>query len=133
MHRSWLMKLPVQISFRHLYKSDAVERFVAAKAARLEKLTPQIVRCAVVIDAPHRQHRQGYLFHVRVRLTLPGGELVAARDPAQHQAHEDVLVAVRDAFRAVRRELDARLRVRRHEVKRRGPRAAEGSSGSPPA
>ena len=103
-------------------KSEAVEAFIRAKIARLEKIAPDVVRCAVVVEAPHRQHRQGNLFHVRVRLTLPGNEIVVARDPELHHAHEDVFVAVRDSFLAVRRELGDRLT--RRSAAGPGPRPA---------
>jgi cold shock CspA family protein len=111
------MKLPVQIGYRRMDKSAAIERRVALWVARLEKIAPDLVRCAVVIEAPHRQHRQGNLFHVRVRLTLAGGGVVAARQSGLDHAHADPFVAIRDAFRAARRELADRVRVRRGQIK----------------
>jgi ribosome-associated translation inhibitor RaiA len=102
------MKLPVQISYRHMRKSEAVDAFVRRKILRLARIGATIQGCAVVVEAPHRQHRSGNLYHVRVRLTLPGGAVVVARDPEKHHAHEDVLVAVRDAFVAARRKLGER-------------------------
>lgn len=117
------MTFPVQITYRHMHKSDAVDAFVRAKAARLERFAGDIVRCDVLVEAPHHQHHQGNLFHVRVRLTLPGGDLAVARDPELHHEHEDVYVAVRDAFRAARREIMDLVRVRRGQVK-----ASEGAT-----
>ena len=40
--------------------------------------------------------------------------LVAGRNPDKHAAHQDVYVAIRDAFKAVRRELQDYERRRRH-------------------
>jgi len=111
------MKLPVQISYRNMHKSEAVEEFVRKKASGLDNVSPDIIRCAVIIEAPHKHHRQGNLFHVRVHLTFAGGELVVARDPELHHAHEDVFVAVRDAFRAARRDLMELVHARRGQVK----------------
>lgn len=111
------MQLSVLITYRHLEKSEALERFVRLKAARLLRFGAAVKRCEVVIEAPHLHHHQGNIFHVRVRVLLPGGEIVAARDPGQHHAHEDVRVAVRDAFRAARRALMEHVRSRRGEVK----------------
>ncbi|MFQ5792820.1 MAG: cold shock domain-containing protein, partial [Acidobacteriota bacterium] len=50
---------------------------------------------------------------------LPGEELVVSRNPADHAAHEDVYVAVRDAFDEVRRQLEDCVRRRRGHLKRR--------------
>jgi cold shock CspA family protein len=65
----------------------------------------------------HRQHKGG-LYAVRVRLELPGGkELAASRNPPQDHAHEDAYVAIRDVFRALRRQLREHAAERRESVK----------------
>jgi hypothetical protein len=74
------------------------------------------VSCRVVIEAPKRR-RHGDLFRVRVDLKVPGKEIVVKRDPAEHHAHEDIYVAIRDCFDAVRRQLEDHLRRRRGDVK----------------
>jgi cold shock CspA family protein len=48
---------------------------------------------------------------------MPGEEIIADRHPAKHQAHEDVYVALRDAFNAARRQLEDYVRKRRGKVK----------------
>ena len=37
---------------------------------------------------------------------MPGGELVARREPDEHHSYADVHVAIRDAFDAIRRQLE---------------------------
>jgi cold shock CspA family protein len=54
---------------------------------------------------------------VRVDLKLPGHDIVVGRDPEAHHAHEDVYVAIRDTFDAVRRLLEDRVRKDRGDVK----------------
>ena len=56
------------------------------------------------------RHRQGTIYHVRVDLTVPGGEVVVNREPGEDHAHEDLHVAIRDAFDAARRRLQDRMR-----------------------
>lgn len=111
------MELPLQISFRGMEASPAVEAKVRERVDKLARQDPSIVSCRVVVEAPHRHHHQGRLFHVRVDLTVPGAELVVNREPGEHHAHEDVFVAVRDAFDAMRRQVQDHLRVRRGLVK----------------
>ena len=100
------MQLPVQISFRGMEPSNAVEAKIRERAAKLDRFYDRITGCRVVVESPHRHHHQGKLFHVRVDLTVPGGELAVSREPAEHHAHEDVFVAIRDAFDAVQRQLE---------------------------
>ena len=40
---------------------------------------------------------------MRVELAVPGRSIVVDREPHEHHEHEDVYIAVRDAFDAVRR------------------------------
>jgi cold shock CspA family protein/ribosome-associated translation inhibitor RaiA len=104
------MQIPVDITFKEIGKSDALEARVREWVSKLERVYDRIVRCEVMIETPHRHHRNGRQFHVRIRLTVPGGEIVTSRDPGPDEAHEDAYVAIRDAFTAVRRQLEDHVR-----------------------
>lgn len=108
---SWL-----QITFRNIDASPAVEAKIGERARELEQFFDRIVSCRVVIEAPNRR-RHGDLFHIRVDLKVPGKEIVVKRDPPEHHAHEDIYVAVRDCFDAVRRQLEDHVRRQRGDVK----------------
>jgi cold shock CspA family protein len=116
------MGLPPQITLRGMGPSVALERAIARKLAWLQRFYPRITGCHVTVEAPHRHRRKGRLYHVSIDLTVPGEALVVARNPSLHAAHEDALVAVADAFNAVRRELMDYARRQRGQVKARvGP------------
>jgi len=110
------MQLPLQINFRNLQPSASVERHIRQRAAALERTTPRITGCRVTIDESGGHRAKGKLYHIRVDLTVPGAEIVVTRNPPDH-AHESLLVAVRDAFDAVRRRLEDHGRRVRGEVK----------------
>jgi ribosome-associated translation inhibitor RaiA len=100
------MKIPLQITFRDMEHSDAVETDIRNHVAKLEQLFPNtIMGCSVVVENHHQHHHHGNLFHARIDMTVPGKELVVSRDPGKHQAHEDMHVTIRDAFDAARRQL----------------------------
>jgi ribosome-associated translation inhibitor RaiA len=80
------MKLPLQITFRTMPGSPAIERNVREKARRLDRFSDHVMGCRVIVEAPHRRHHQGKLYHVRIDLTVPGGELVVSRDLSVHAA-----------------------------------------------
>jgi len=111
------MQAPLQVSFRNTPPSPAVEADIREKAAKLEAFSDRITSVRVLVETPHRQHRQGKLFHVRIDVRVPGRELVVRREPAEHRAHEDVHVAVRDAFDAAKRQLEDYVRETRGNVK----------------
>jgi len=108
---------PIQITYRHMDPSPAIEAAVREKAAKLDTLFDRITGCHVVIEAPHRRHHQGKIYHVRIDLTVPGEELVVRRDPPEHHEHEDPYVAIRDAFDAMKRQLQDYVRRTRGAVK----------------
>lgn len=111
------MQLPLQISFRHMDSSPAVEARIRSRVEELERLFDRIVSCRVVVECRHPRRQQGNLFRVRVDLKVPGREIVVGRDPRAHHAHEDVYVAIRDIFDAMRRLLEDHIRKGRAEVK----------------
>ena len=117
--RAWAMQFrigmmrPLQITFRNMHSTQALDDAIRTRVARLCRLAPDIDGVAVVVERPHRQHRHGNLFAVVIQLTLPHGKIVVGTDPDRDHAHEDVLVAVVDAFRAARRAVVEWLRAHR--------------------
>lgn len=114
------MHTPLEIEFRHLDRSEAVETNIENHLRKLEECFARITRCEVVVEQPHRHHHQGNLFHVRITLSVPGRKLVVNRSPAANHAHEDIYVTVRDAFHAMRRQLEDYARELRGDVKQHG-------------
>lgn len=111
------MRIPLQITFRGIDASDALKADIEARARELETYCGDITSCRIMVETPHRRHRTGALYHVRIDITVPGEELIVDRSPDQHVEHKDVHVALRDAFQAARRELQDYVRLRRREVK----------------
>src|ERR1051325_4079789 len=70
------MNFPVQITFRNMPPSEMIERKIRRKADKLQQFYDHIIGCRVVVEAPHRHHRKGKSFVVRIDLALPGKELV---------------------------------------------------------
>jgi ribosomal subunit interface protein len=114
------MQLPLQITFRNLDRSEAIEAGIREHAEKLERYCDRITGCRVVVAAPHKHHQQGNHYHVRIDVTAPGAELVANREPNEHHAYTDVYVAIRDAFDAIRRQLEDYERRGRRQAKSQG-------------
>lgn len=106
------MQLPLQITIRDMPHSEALDARIRDKAAKLAEFHPNITSCRVTIEESRKHHRQGRHFQALVDLRVPGHELVS-----NHHHDEDVYVALRDAFQAVRRQLDELTRGKRDFVK----------------
>src|SRR3970040_3166416 len=102
--------------------SPPVEAHIREKAGKLDAFYDRIMSCPVTVESPHRRHRKGKRYRVRIDITAPGGELVINRaprrihepdleqskapsheqlenhEPSKQAAHKDFYVALRDAF-----------------------------------
>jgi ribosome-associated translation inhibitor RaiA len=100
-----------EVRFLDMDPSPALERKIRERAHRLSRFSGQIQNWQVWIESPRAHHRKGPVTSLRVRLTVPGEEIVT------ECVDEDVFVCVRDAFRAARRKLQDYERRRRGDVK----------------
>ena len=106
------MQIPLQLTVRDVPHSDAVEAHIRQKVEKLEEFSGHIISCRVVVEMPHKHSHQGRQFNVRIDIGVPGREIVVNRDH-----HEDVYVALRDAFDAAKRQLEEHVRLARHDTK----------------
>lgn len=105
------MQTESQISFKDIDPSPAVEARIREKIEELEKFHPRIIACHVVVAAPHKSGHKGRTYDIRIRLDIPGAELVVSRDTGADHSHEDIYVAIRDSFNEARRRLEDQVRL----------------------
>jgi ribosomal subunit interface protein len=105
--------------------SPAIEADVARYVEKLERRFGRIMSCRVVVEAPHRRHIKGKLYRVSVDLKVPGREIAANSTGPKDHAHEDMHVAIRDAFDAVQRRLQDHARKVQGGTKAKHVRAAK--------
>jgi cold shock CspA family protein len=117
------MQTQPQVSFDDIPSDEAVRDAAFRHIDELESTYDRITGCHVVVAQPHRHHREGRLYSVRVDLIVPGAEIVVNRNHPVDHAHEDVFVALRDSFNAARRRLEDHVRHLRGVEKSHAPRA----------
>lgn len=96
---------PLNISYTDFSPSPSLNTLIEKRAEKLEKYFDRISKCQVVVSSPHRHHRQK-IYHVSIRLHVPGAELIVNREPEKNPEHHDIRRAVRDAFTAMARQLE---------------------------
>ncbi|MBZ5644735.1 MAG: HPF/RaiA family ribosome-associated protein [Acidobacteriia bacterium] len=129
------MKSKMQITFRNMKRSQAVEGWIASEVAKLETFYNRLMGCRVTVEVPHRHHKRGWPYHIRVDLTVPGGEIVVKREPSLiarsrrlgeraskkqsevHIPHKKLRQAIDDAFKAAGRRLQDYARRQRGDIK----------------
>jgi hypothetical protein len=101
---------PCQVTFAGMVASEPPRAEVHAWLDRLDPLTASMIDGQVLIEAVDRG-RQERQYRVRMNLTLASGVVVVDYEHPSNAPHEDVFVAIRNAFRAARRQLEAHLRA----------------------
>lgn len=111
LERPWIGKVtmttPLEITFKGLDKSEAIETKVAERVAKLQKHFDRMTYARVVVAAPHKHAHKGKSYEIKIEIGIPGSQpLIVTHDSAVGHAHEDLKIAIRDAFDAAQRRLD---------------------------
>ena len=70
------MKLPLQVSFHGIDRSEALENLIAKEVEGLHKFDADLISCRVAIESEGRHQNQGRECSVRVALNAPGHEFI---------------------------------------------------------
>ncbi len=103
----------LQIHFLDMPRSEAIDTKIRERVDHLARFSSDIQKLEVWVESPHGHHRKGNVYSLRIRLTVPGEEIVIERQPTE----DDVYVSIRDAFDAARRKVEDFERRRRGQVK----------------
>ena len=105
----------VELSFKGMEPSETIKFKVREQADKLQARYPDITTWHVHVNGPIGSAK---LFEITVEVRVPGTELVVGRKPGgDRNAHDDALIALRDSFAAIERQLKKRRRQRHGEVK----------------
>jgi hypothetical protein len=102
------MQTEPQITFEGAASSDVARTQILSEIERLETHNQRITGCRVKVIAPSQKHRHGSGFEVHIWLTIPPHENIVVNQSGSGDArHEHAQVAIKDAFAALRRQVDA--------------------------
>jgi ribosome-associated translation inhibitor RaiA len=107
------MEQPLQVTFKNVPHSEAIEAACAKHAEKLDALYDRILACRVVVSAQHGIPDEGRTHSYHLTLIVPGEEIVITRDSEDARGVEDDRRALRETFERARRRLDEFLDRRR--------------------
>jgi ribosomal subunit interface protein len=106
------MQIPLEVSTRDVTLSPQIEAELRKRADKLERHYNRITSCRIALERPTgNHHHDGGPYRVRVDVTVPGTELVADKQS------EEIFIAIRDAFDAAERQVEAFVDRRRDFAK----------------
>ncbi|HEY4858069.1 MAG TPA: HPF/RaiA family ribosome-associated protein [Xanthobacteraceae bacterium] len=120
------MQIPLQVMFENTGPSEAIRATIGHEVERLEKYQHHITGCRVAVVAPSTKHRHGAVYRINIWVTIPPhGNIVVSHQPSGDRSHVHVEIAIKDAFAAARRQIEALAqrasgKVKLHEVEAHG-------------
>ena len=106
------METPFRLDLRNVELPASIERRIARKVTKLERIFGGIIGCHLALERPSSQPHKAGRFDARLEISVPGKAIVITR-----QQTENLAVAVREAFDAGIRQLEEYARMRRNNVK----------------
>lgn len=120
------MQRPLQLTFRDMKSSLALETFIRDRVARLEQHHPNIIGCHVTAGIPHRSSAGAKpaakpALSLSVEVEIAGRPLIVVKDAeARREAKDDQLAVITHVFEAVERQLREAWGGRKGPVRRLG-------------
>ena len=100
------MQTTLQVSFEGIDHSDAIESRIREEAGKLEHFNARITSMRVVVARPQHRHHKGDHYQVRIHIGVPRApDISISRDATADAAHQELYVAIKDAFKTARRQL----------------------------
>ncbi|MEC8587309.1 MAG: ribosome-associated translation inhibitor RaiA [Pseudomonadota bacterium] len=96
-----------QIVFHNIEQSTSISDAVNKRISKLQRFCDRILAGRVVLDSPHNNHHKGKVYSVGLEIHTPSKEVRVNQEQHDNHAHEDLYVAIRDAFNAAERQLKA--------------------------
>ncbi|RYY74830.1 MAG: ribosome-associated translation inhibitor RaiA [Gammaproteobacteria bacterium] len=93
------MKPAVDVLYRDLEASPALNEIISKKLEKLNRYSDQIIHSRVVLDTPHNHKHKGKQFRASIEIDIKGHPIAVAQD------NESIHVAVRDAFITAERKV----------------------------
>jgi ribosomal subunit interface protein len=114
-----------QIVFHNIDQSEALTDSVNKRIDKLRRFSNDIIGGRVVLDSPHNNQQKGKVYSVTLEVHTPVKEVVVTQEQHDNHAHEDLYVAIRDAFNAAERQLKSVDKKHRKEALHKNPDAVD--------
>ncbi|MDW7772177.1 MAG: HPF/RaiA family ribosome-associated protein [Desulfobulbaceae bacterium] len=100
------MRIPLEISFHGLSRSESLEKLIRKDAAKLEKVCDDLVSCRIGIKQDQKSRNTANPYRIRIEMRFPpNNNLVVTHKSGVKEAADDLPTAIKNAFKAAQRRL----------------------------
>lgn len=98
------MNHDVQIFFHNIEQTDSLVDAVDKRLRKLARYCGHIITGRIVIDSPHNHHHKGKVYSVNIDIHFADSDVRVSHEQHDKSEHEDLYVAIRDAFNIAERQ-----------------------------
>jgi len=106
------MSASVDIVVKNVESTEAIQSRIQRNVEKLPLFHNNIEFCKVIVDVPQKHKYQGKLFTVHIEIGVPKKRLVVNR-----KVDENLYIAIREAFAAMKRQLDEYNHKQKNHIK----------------
>lgn len=100
------MRIPLEISFHGISRSESLEQLIQNNAEKLERVCDRLISCRVGVKLDQKSSSTLNPFRIRVEMrTPPGHTLVVTNTSGTKEATEDLPTSINNTFKAAHRKL----------------------------
>jgi Sigma 54 modulation protein / S30EA ribosomal protein len=108
------VRTPIILTFYHIDRSGALEERARKLGHHLAHFNERITHCSITFQGPDYPDGGGAQYLVKIDLMVPGAQIHADSLHVDGAGHQDIYLALRDAFNNAKRQLlDLRVLSRR--------------------
>lgn len=112
------MQIPLEVSYRHIKKTEEIENLIREKTRLLERVHDRITSCRVAVEKTQKHQKRGNPYRVRIDITVPPGhEIVVKQEPSRGILHRGLDAVIRKAFSSAKRRLKKLEQRQRGKIK----------------
>lgn len=109
--------VPLKIDYKNYEDHPDLYPLIEEQVEKLGKYFDRITSCHVVVSKPHKRHQNGNNFHIHIDLHIPGNVVAITREPEKDSRHDDVGLAIRDAFKAAKKSMKTYIDKLREDIR----------------
>lgn len=112
------MRVPLDISYQGMSRSEAVDELIRSDAAKLEKVCDNLISCRVGLGLDQKSSTSGNEYRLRIEMRVPPGHnLVVTNTPGGKEDNSDLPALIKSTFKTAHRRLRQQMEKQQGEKK----------------
>ena len=118
------MDSPLEIIFRDIAANPGIENLVHEKFSKIQKISPDVVKCRVVMDKLSKHHKKGNICRVSLDIKLARFVDIVVHEESM-EGEPSLTSAIREVFKRAHELVRKQIERRETKISRRKKKEVE--------